>query len=380
MRIFERLDELYAIGGGPGANRPHPSEAEDEAHRLAAEWLEDAGLETEIDRHGNLIGRSGRSPDVWVGSHLDSVPQGGRFDGSLGVVAAIEAVERAGAGAVVVFRGEEVGCVGSRALVAAGGALPRAFLELHVEQGPVLAAADAPLGVVTGIVGYARGELVVEGQAGHAGTTPMPGREDALVAAASEILRVRDAALGIEGAVATIGQVEVQPGGANVIPSRVRLSLDARAPDTERLDQLVAAIGFEPSYRVEPAQFAGSAREALRDCRLGSRAPDRRAALGCGPRRRHPRVGGCRRGDALRAEPERRREPLAGRALGRRRRPPRRRRPRRRARASHRSLNEMSWAPSQSMRRPRSRRLSFPETIVAKWFPASAPALLANAT
>jgi len=265
VRIFDRLDELYAIGGGPGANRPHPSEAEDEAHRLVAEWLEDAGLETEIDRHGNLIGRSSRSPDVWVGSHVDSVPQGGRFDGTLGIVAAIEAVERTGAGAVAVFRGEEVGCVGSRALVAAGGGLPRAFLEFHVEQGPVLAAADAPLGVVTGIVGYARGDIVIEGHAGHAGTTPMPGRDDALVTAASEILRVRDAALGIEGAVATIGQVDVQPGGANVIPARVWLSMDARAPDTGRLDVLVGAIGFEPSYRVEPAQFAGPSREAFLD-------------------------------------------------------------------------------------------------------------------
>lgn len=264
MRIFERLDELYAIGGGPGANRPHPSEAEDEAHRLAAEWLEDAGLETEIDRHGNLFGRASGGADVWVGSHLDSVPRGGRFDGALGVVAAIEAAERVGAGTVVVFRGEEVGCVGSRALVAGGAALPRAFLELHVEQGPVLADADAPLGVVTGIVGYARGEIVVEGHAGHAGTTPMRGRDDALVSAAGEVLRVRDAALGIEGAVATIGQVEVEPGGANVIPSRVRLSMDARAPDADRLDALVAALGFDPSYRVEPAQFTGAAREAFR--------------------------------------------------------------------------------------------------------------------
>ena len=183
VRVFERLDELYAIGGGPGANRPHPSAAEDEAHRLAATWLEEAGLEVEVDRHGNLYGHvpgSGPGSDpstrpVWTGSHLDSVPRGGRFDGALGVVAAIEAVERAGAGSVVAFRGEEVGCIGSRALVAGGGPLPRAFLELHVEQGPVLARADAPLGVVTGIVGYARAELVLEGSAGHAGTTPMDG-------------------------------------------------------------------------------------------------------------------------------------------------------------------------------------------------------------
>ena len=165
----------------------------------------------------------------------------------------------------MVFRGEEVGCIGSRALCAGGAGLPRAFLELHVEQGPVLADAGAPLGVVTGIVGYARGELVLEGRAGHAGTTPMVGREDALVAAASEIQRVRDAALAIPGAVATIGQVDVEPGGANVIPSRVRLSLDVRAPDAERLDALIAAVGFEPIYRVEPVQFTGEAPQALRD-------------------------------------------------------------------------------------------------------------------
>ena len=269
MRIFDKLDELYAIGGGPGANRPHGTVAEDEAHRLAATWLEEAGLEVEVDRHGNLFGRvPGSGPGarpVWAGSHLDTVPQGGRFDGALGVVAAIEAVGRVGAGSVVVFRGEEVGCIGSRALVAAGGPLPKSFLELHVEQGRVLADVGVPLGVVTGIVGYARGELVLEGRAGHAGTTPMAGREDALVAASSEIQRVRDAALGIPGAVATIGKVEVEPGGANVIPSRVWMSLDVRAPDAARLDALIEEIGFEAGYRVEPAQFSGAAPQALRD-------------------------------------------------------------------------------------------------------------------
>ena len=264
MRIHERLDELYAIGRGPGANRPHPSAAEDEAHALAARWLEEAGLVVEVDPDGNLIGRSGESSDVWVGSHLDSVPAGGRFDGTLGVVAAIEAVERRGCGSVVAFRGEEVGCVGSRALVARGSPLPRAFLELHIEQGPVLAQRGLPLGVVTGIVGYARGELVIEGRAGHAGTMPMEGRADALVSAAAEILRVRDAALAIDGAVATVGMVKVKPGGANVIPDRVWMSLDVRAPDRARLDDVIAAIGFEPAYRVEPVQLGIGARSALR--------------------------------------------------------------------------------------------------------------------
>ena len=88
------------------------------------------------------------------------------------------------------------------------------------------------------------GELVFEGDAGHAGTTPMAGRKDALVAAAEAVLRIRDAARGIEGAVATVGQATVEPGGSNVVPSRVRISVDARAPDSGRLDDLVAAIGW----------------------------------------------------------------------------------------------------------------------------------------
>jgi len=263
VRILERLEQLYAIGGGPGANRPHPGPGEDEAFELAAGWMSDAGLEVEVDRHGNLLGRSSEHPEVWVGSHLDTVPQGGKFDGALGVVAGIEAAELAGAGTVVAFRGEEVGCVGSHALVASGDPLPAVFLELHVEQGPVLADRDAPLGVVTGIVGYARGELVFRGRAGHAGTTPMEGREDALVGAAGAILAIRDAAAGLDGAVATVGQVAVEPGGVNVIPGSVRISVDARAPDAETLDRLVAAIGVDPAQRTEPVAMGARVRGAL---------------------------------------------------------------------------------------------------------------------
>jgi allantoate deiminase len=264
MTVTERLDALYAIGGGPGANRPHASAAEDEAHALASGWMREAGLEVAVDPSGNLFGRAAARDDVWAGSHLDSVPRGGRFDGALGVVAAIEAVAAVGRGSVAVFRGEEVGCVGSRALVARGDSVPGAFLELHVEQGPVLAAAGLPLGVVTSIVGYARGELVFEGRAGHAGTTPMGGREDALVAAAEAVLRIRDAAAGIEGAVATVGQVAVEPGGSNVIPDRVRMSVDARAPDASKLEELVAAIGFEPAQLTPPVPMAEELRTLLR--------------------------------------------------------------------------------------------------------------------
>ncbi len=265
MRILERLEQLYAIGAGPGANRPHPSSAEDEAHALAARWMEEAGLAIEVDPDGNLLGRAAERGDVWVASHLDTVPQGGRFDGALGVVAGLEAVASVGRGSVVAFRGEEVGCIGSRALVARGVALPSAFLELHIEQGPVLEQAGSPLGVVTSIVGYARGELVFEGRAGHAGTTPMEGREDALLPAAAAILRISAAAMDVDGAVATVGQVEVEPGGVNVIPSGVRISVDARAPDARRLERLIDTIGFEPTQRSAPVEMDERLRRLLRD-------------------------------------------------------------------------------------------------------------------
>ena len=170
--------------------------------------------------------------------------------------------------------------MGSRAFVERGP-LPGRFVEVHVEQGPVLERAGAPLGVVTGIVGYTRREVVFEGAAGHAGTTPMAARDDALSKAAEFILRVRDAAAGIEGAVATVGFLEVEPGAANVIPGRVRLTVDARAPDAQRLDRLLD----------------------------GSRARSRAAQ----PARRHGRIGAHRasRGDRA-ARAARARAPVRG--------------------------------------------------------------------
>jgi N-carbamoyl-L-amino-acid hydrolase len=225
--------------------------------------MREAGLETEVDGAGNLIGRvPGGTREIWTGSHLDTVPGAGRFDGTLGVVAGLEAVERLalpGLG-VVVFRDEERGCAGSRGC----GARPDAYVELHIEQGPTLLRADAPLGVVTSIVGYVRGRKTFEGTAGHAGTTPMAGREDALVAAAEYVLRAREVASGIEGAVATIGHVTVEPGGTNVIPGRVVVSVDARAPDAERLDRLAAALEIEEPIRTEPSPMSEDVRAALR--------------------------------------------------------------------------------------------------------------------
>jgi allantoate deiminase len=270
-RAFERLEQLYTIGGGEGANRVGGSREEDEAHRLAAGWMAEAGLEVAVDGAGNLVGRLGGSrpelPEVWSGSHLDSVPNGGRFDGALGVVAALEAIEALGPRvrtlAAVVFRDEERGCHGSRARVG-GRELPGAFLELHVEQGPVLERDGSQLGLVTGVFGIARGHVAFAGRAGHAGTTPMDAREDALCAAAEFVLALRAAARRA-GAVATVGQLEVRPGAVNVIPAEARLSYDVRAADDERIDVVLAIVPGEPEYRTRPVTFAGAAVEALRE-------------------------------------------------------------------------------------------------------------------
>jgi acetylornithine deacetylase/succinyl-diaminopimelate desuccinylase-like protein len=262
VRVLERLGELYAIGGGIGANRVGGSEAEQRAHELAAGWMRDAGLEVEVDQAGNLIGRTADAR-VWTGSHLDSVPSGGRFDGALGVVAGIEAVERVGAGAVVAFRDEERGCVGSTAF-AEEGDLPECFLELHVEQGPILASRDAPLGLVTGVVGMVRGERVFQGRPGHAGTVPMDAREDALAAAAEYVVHVRDTAAAVPGAVATVGELHVEPGAANVIPAAVRLTVDARAPDADRLEHLIRELEIAPGFQLDPVTMAPEPLGALR--------------------------------------------------------------------------------------------------------------------
>ena len=258
MRILDRLDQLAALGDRIGY-----SPEEDAAHELATGWFREAGLEIEVDAAGNLIGRiPGGDREVWTGSHLDTVPGAGRFDGTLGVVAGLEAVERLGTPGlgVVVFRDEERGCAGSRGCTAR----PDAYLELHIEQGPTLLRADAPLGVVTAIVGYVRGLRTFEGTPGHAGTTPMDVREDALVDAAEFVLHAREVARGIDGAVATVGQVTVEPGGTNVIPGRVVVSVDARAPDGERLDRLAAALEIEEPIRTEPSPMSEEIRAALR--------------------------------------------------------------------------------------------------------------------
>jgi acetylornithine deacetylase/succinyl-diaminopimelate desuccinylase-like protein len=261
-RVTERLDELYTRCG---PTRPGYSHEEDAAHELAAAWMGEAGLVVGRDEAGNLFGRRGAAR-IWSGSHLDSVPNGGRFDGVLGVVAAIEAAERLPEAelAVVAFRAEETGPMGSRRI----SELPEAFVELHIEQGAVLERLGEPLGVVTAISGQARGAKTFEGRAAHAGTTPMEERADALVDAARFILHVQQCAA--DGSLATVGAVEIDPGASNVVPGRVTVAIDARAPDTAALERLIEAIGFEPRWRQDPVPMSGPPFEALKEALPGA--------------------------------------------------------------------------------------------------------------
>jgi allantoate deiminase len=256
VRALERIDAVYAIA----QHRAAYSAEEDAAHELAAGWMRDAGLEVARDQAGNLFGSRGDAR-VWAGSHLDSVPTAGRFDGVLGVVAAIEAADRLRDRplAVVAFRAEESGPMGSSKLEST----PDAYLEVHIEQGPTLARLGEPLGVVTAIGGQARGSKVFEGRADHAGTTPMAVRSDALVEAARFILHVRECAG--DDAVATVGAVEVEPNTSNVVPAKVTVAIDARSGDAARLRRPIDDTGFEPTWVREPVPLGDAFAAVLPD-------------------------------------------------------------------------------------------------------------------
>jgi acetylornithine deacetylase/succinyl-diaminopimelate desuccinylase-like protein len=256
MRAMERIEAVYAIAQHRAAYSPE----EDAAHELAAAWLREAGLAVTVDEAGNLFGSRGDA-HVWTGSHLDSVPTAGRFDGVLGVVAAIEAAERLRDRplTVVAFRAEESGPMGSKRIEAA----PDAYLEVHIEQGPVLASLGEPVGVVTAIAGQARGSRSFEGRADHAGTTPMDARADALIDAARFILHVRECAR--PGTVATVGHIEAEPNATNVVPARVEVSVDARSADPALLDRLIEEVGFDVGWRSDPVPMGDAFASVLPD-------------------------------------------------------------------------------------------------------------------
>lgn len=294
--LLAGLDEI--AGTGRDARRGGYSRHlwQDADLELRAWFIERAGrlgLSCETDRNGNIWAWWGTpGPDAVVtGSHLDSVPGGGAYDGPLGVVSALDAIARLQATgftpsrpcAVLVFAEEEgsrfgIACLGSRlmtggidadrarALVDADGvtlaeASVRAgldparlgtdreslgriglFVELHVEQGRGLIGLGQPVAVASSILAHGRWRLTVTGQGNHAGATLMPGRRDPMVAAARAIVAVHEAASATPGARATVGRLEVVPGGTNVIASSVHAFLDARSETDEATRDLVAEI------------------------------------------------------------------------------------------------------------------------------------------
>ncbi|WP_418158363.1 allantoate amidohydrolase [Benzoatithermus flavus] len=297
---MDRLDTLAGFTDEPGRlTRLYLSPAHKAAALQVRQWMAEAGMAAAIDAIGNVAGRyeaaePGR-PALLLGSHIDTVRDAGRYDGNLGVVAAIEAVaelhrrgERLPYVIEVIAFGDEEGVrfpttlSGSRAIAgtfdpaslasrdAEGTSLEQAlrsfggdpaaipalarrrervlgYVELHIEQGPVLESLNLPVGVVTAINGASRFTIEVTGTAGHAGTVPMDLRQDALAAAAEMILAVERRAKGAEpGLVATVGRIEARPGAPNVIPGQVAFTLDVRAPaDQDRhkaVEDLAAAF------------------------------------------------------------------------------------------------------------------------------------------
>lgn len=323
-RVLARLDRLADCTDAPGRiTRLAFSPALRRAHLLALDWMRAAGMEAREDAAGNLVGRyegaARGAPAVMIGSHLDTVHDGGRYDGALGVLAAIAVVERLrGAGIrlahaieVVSFADEEGvrfdGTVlGSAAIAgclptgwenrrdaegvtagAAGAAFgidpervaeasraanpPAAYIELHIEQGPELEILGRPLGCVTAIAGATRLGVGLEGRAGHAGTVPMAARRDALAAAAECVLAVERLCAGRD-AVATVGRLTVAPNASNVIPGTADFSLDLRSGDDALREALLAEV---------LAAFAAIA--ARRDIRLAVRRGSETRATPCDP-------------------------------------------------------------------------------------------------
>jgi allantoate deiminase len=291
-RIQERIDELASITDEPGGiTRTFLSPGMLQANQMVAKWMREAGLNTTEDAVGNILGElpgDPQNPLFVLGSHLDSVRNAGRFDGILGVVLAIEAVDLLRTGrvnlpfslAVVGFSDEEGvrfqnAYLGSKAFCGlitprdlamhdqdgltlrqvlerwkeGRFVMPKArytpervagFLEVHIEQGPVLERENLALGVVSAIAGQSRIRLAWTGKASHAGTTPLSLRQDALVGAAAFILAVQEAAAKFGDLVATVGQIAVEPNVSNVVPSRAVHSLDVRHPDDSVRNQACA--------------------------------------------------------------------------------------------------------------------------------------------
>ena len=329
-RLHRRLDELAAIGAldDGGVRRLAFSEADKAGRDYVEEHLRALGLDIRIDALGNIAGiRAGAAdaPAVLVGSHTDSVGRAGRFDGALGVLAALEALETLDDAGVttrrpvglVSFVNEEgnrfaPGIMGSTyvagglsleaarrstgtdgvplgdALDATGMAGPddlraldvAAFVELHIEQGPILEEAGTTIGVVETVQGIDWHQITLRGESNHAGVTPMDARHDAGYVAAAIAEHVRTLGRTIDRQRATVGALSVEPGFTNIIPDRATLRIDLRNPDADRLRQArtelldfaraaARAEGVELSHEelswIDPVRFDEAVVEAVED-------------------------------------------------------------------------------------------------------------------
>jgi allantoate deiminase len=325
QRIWERCDVLGRLSElDGGLTRVFLSPQQGAANALVLAWMREAGMAAHLDAIGNCVGRyegeSAGLPCLMLGSHLDTVRDAGKYDGVLGVIAAIDCVGALAAtgrrlpfAIEVIGFGDEEGVrfgstlLGSRAVAgtfdagllertdaggvtlrdalrgfgldpAAIGALARrqgdvlAYAELHIEQGPVLEAEGLAAGVVTAINGGNRFNVELTGMAGHAGTVPMTLRRDALAAAAECVLAVERVAAAMPEVVGTVGRIDAMPGAMNVIPGRVRFSLDVRAPTDARRHAAVAAIRGE-CVAIARRRGIGIALEALWEAKTAPCAP-----------------------------------------------------------------------------------------------------------
>jgi N-carbamoyl-L-amino-acid hydrolase len=324
-RLQAHLVELARFGANPegGVSRVAFSDADIAGRAYVKSLMQAAGLEVRLDAAGNLIGRrEGSDPRlaaIVVGSHTDSVPHGGNYDGDVGVMGGIEAAQQLRdrhvrlrhALEIVDFTDEEGGLVGSKAmagelsaatlgLVNSSGRSVRdgiralggdpdglaharrpstdltAYLELHIEQGGTLERTHTDIGVVQGIVGIHWWEATVSGTANHAGTTPMDQRHDALLAASELVLAVNAAATELPGRqVATVGRIQAEPGAPNVIPGRVVLSIEVRDLDAARIETVferirarAAEISRARGVSIEFRDLEATAAPALTDTRI----------------------------------------------------------------------------------------------------------------
>ncbi len=292
-RLHHRIDDLAKIGQQPsGSIRRLAFTPEDlQARATVRQWMLEAGMSVRTDAAGNLIGRypgeNQMAPALATGSHLDTVPTGGRYDGVLGVLAGIEVAQTLKENhlqlhhplEVIVFTDEESTMIGCQAMAGTvlldhperycsktgesiqsclervGGNWEQlatakrsreniaAFLELHVEQGAILERNGIAIGIVQGVVGMERQKITIIGQANHAGTTPMEMRQDALVAAAELILAVQEIALKMPSQpVATVGYLNIFPNAVNIIPGQVELSVDMRDLSQNCLQEMLEIL------------------------------------------------------------------------------------------------------------------------------------------